>query len=1176
MNTSALKSFAPAVRRQLMEAVERKLDYVLTAGTPDLRSLGIQVAALRREAERNRKALIERVAYTWFNRLAALRFLDARGWHPFKARVLTPTSPEETQPELMRLLRSGSLPEELRPHTDLRRLNDLLDGRLPTAIPGANPQGEVYRGLILASCRFYHALMPFLFEALDDETELLLPDDLLTATSVAEGFRTEITDEDCAEVEVLGWLYQFYISEKKDAVMARKQALPSEDIPAVTQLFTPQWIVRYLVENSLGRLWLRSRPNSRLKEHMPYYVDDPEGQEPAGGLTVATPEEIKLLDPACGSGHMLVYAFVLLVRIYEEEGYSPSEIWEKILIHNLFGLEICPRAAQLASFALVCKAREQSRAAFRRPVQPQVMCLRDVVLTPEEVKGFTEATGVKFNQDELAQLHQFREHTGTFGSLIQPMLDVDKLAALRAKIGDQAPGGDLLVQNTHRNLRLVLDQAEMLSQRYQVAVANPPYIGIKNYAVELKRFIEKNYKAGKRDTYAAFMIRCSRFVSSKAYVAMITLPNWMFHAKLEPLREFLQLNMAPCSLIDNGRGVFGSDFGSCAFIYQNGGCPSYLGRFQMLFDERGDVQSNVDIERRFKERHYFEKRSSDFDAIPGRPMAYWLCEDALSAFQRHAPVSSVATPKHGMSTSDNEEYLRLWHEVGVNRVGFGFTSRSTASNSGLKWFPFNKGGAYRRWYGNNDFVVNWQNDGSEIRQVSNAKYPYLNGNLDYVLGGQDKFFQPGITWSAVTAGSMSMRFFPEGSLFGSTGQSLFPETNELLFPLLAFLNSKAASELVAAMASTLHFNAGMIADLPWVESVSPAYGVPASECVSLSRNSWDNFETSWDFRDLPLLRPGDWEFEPGQRGGPWKGRTLAESWANYAAYCAAAIRRMQELETENNRLWIDAYDLADELTPEVPEGEITLARAEARRDIAAFLSYAVGCMMGRYSLDKPGLILADAGDTLENYLDKIGKPLDALSFAPDEDAIIPVVEGEWFEDGIVTRTREFLRVTFGDAMLNENLRFLEEALGKPLEKYFLSDFYKDHLQTYKKRPIYWLFQSPKKSFSALVYLHRYTRDTVNTLLNKYLRSYIHKLEARIAHLAQVAAVSTSDREKTAARKEAEKLNKALKDCREWERDTLLPLAQQRLAIDLDDGVKVNYQKFNGALAPIPGLELKEE
>ena len=1178
MNTSALKSFAPAVRTQLMEAVERRLDYVLGTDTPDLRQAANQVAVLRRQAGKNRAALIERVAYTWFNRLAALRFLDARGWHPFKARVLTPANPAETQPEILKLLRTGSLPEELRLHTNLQRLNDLLDGRLPTAIAGADPQGEAYRGLILAACRYYHALMPFLFEALDDETELLLPDDLLTATSVAEGFRTEITDDACSEVEILGWLYQFYISEKKDAVMARKKAVPSEDIPAVTQLFTPHWIVRYLVENSLGRLWLRSRPNSRLKEHMPYYVKDPEGQTPAEALTVATAEEIKLLDPACGSGHMLTYAFDLLVKIYEEEGHAPSEIPEKILTHNLFGLEICPRAAQLAQFALVCKAREQSRTAFRRPIQPQIVCLRDVVITPDEVKGFTDATGIKFSQDELSQIHQFRENTETFGSLIQPVLDGKQLACLKVKIGEQAPAGDLLVQNTHRKLRLVLDQAEMLSQRYQVVVANPPYMGGRQLNPEVKDLAEQEYPDAVGDTFAMFIDRSWTLLLESGFHALVTMESWMFLPTFEDLRrEFVEkrelVGIVHMPYLGKGGTAMGISFGTAATIARNS--PPVAGRSAKFFCIRYYELDDEWIPLKFP---LINERTSEMDPltlldIPGAPIAYWVSKKLISVFAEGRLFRDVCDPKQGIATGENDRFLRLWTEISNANFSRNSKSCDDSTLTGCRWFPYSKGGASRKWFGNLELVVDWADNGTEIRSFKNdaGKLKSRPQNLAYQFG-------EAATWSLTSSKveGLTARYRPAGCMFDINGMSAFPKAGLSCEVVTAMLCSRISVECLRFLNPTLAFQSGDIGRIPIPESVPSEVAGCAGKCVALARADWDNFETSWDFRDLPLLRSGDWEVEPGKPGGSWKGCTLAESWANYAAYCTAAIRRMQELETENNRLWIDAYGLQDELTPEVPEDEITLARADKAKDVAAFLSYAVGCMMGRYSLDQPGLILADAGDTVENYLAKVGKPLDQLSFPPDEDAIIPVLEGEWFEDDIVARTREFLRVTFGEATLKENLRFIEESLGKSLEKYFVTDFYKDHLQTYKKRSIYWLFQSPKKGFSALVYLHRYTRDTVNTLLNGYLRDYLKKLESRIVHLTQVEATSTVTKEKTAARKEREKLQKVLKDCQEWERDVILPLAQQRLAIDLDDGVKVNYLKFEGAVQPIPGLAAKED
>ena len=536
MNTSALKSFAPLVRRQLIEAVTRKLDFVLSARTPDyLTTVARQVSALRKLEQEDRAGLIERVAYTWFNRFAALRYIDARGWHPFHARVLTAASSGETQPELLKLARTGALPEELQPHTNPTRLNDLLDGR----IASADPQGEVYRHLVLATCRFYHRLLPDLFERLDDETELLLPDDLLTEQSVVQGFRTEITDEDCAEVEVLGWLYQFYISEKKDEVMGRKTAVPTEDIPAVTQLFTPHWIVRYLVENSLGRLWLLNRPNSRLREQMIYYIEA-EPETATDFLRIEKAEEIRVLDPAVGSGHMLTYAFDLLFAMYEEEGHAPSEIASLILAHNLHGIEICPRAAQMASLALVLKAREKSSRYFyaNKLVHPRILSTEDVRFSEGELKDYVDALnlGELFNSPVTQLLSQFSE-AKTLGSLMRPCLDPNGIEYIRDAIRAKSVDGHLFLHHTHEKVVTALNLAQALSSQFHVVVANPPYMGSKAMNSTLSQFAVDHYPESKADLFAMFLMRNLEFVRPNGLTAMITMQSWMFLSEYERLRE---------------------------------------------------------------------------------------------------------------------------------------------------------------------------------------------------------------------------------------------------------------------------------------------------------------------------------------------------------------------------------------------------------------------------------------------------------------------------------------------------------------------------------------------------------------------------------------------------------------------------------------------------------------
>ena len=1174
MNTSALKTFAPAVRQQLMEAVTRKLDFALTAQTPDyLTTFAPQVAALRKLAQADRSGLIERVAYTWFNRFAALRFMDARGWHPFRARVLTPASAAETQPELLKVTRTGALPEELKSHTDPARLNDLLDGR----IPSPDPQGEVYRHLVLAACRFYHALLPNLFEKLDDETELLLPDDLLTEHSVVHGFRTEISDEDCgdgqrANVEILGWLYQFYISERKDQVMARKSAVPTEDIPAVTQLFTPHWIVRYLVENSLGRLWLLNRPGSRLREHMPYYIEgekDAPGGSPDDFLKITRPEEIRLCDPAVGSGHMLTYAFDLLTLIYEEEGYAPTEIPALILRHNLHGLEICPRAAQLAELALVFKAREKSRRFFQPEhlVRPRIIELRDVRFAENELRDYIHALGLGdlFNQPMLRLLHQFEE-AKNFGSLIQPCLNERSIAEVLGAIEAIDLGGQLFLIETQLKILRVLEQAEALTQRYHVVVANPPYLNEGNMNALMKVFAGKTYPDSKADLFAMFIQRNLCLTLRDGLVGMITMQSWMFISTYQRLRlRILDDSFFAC-MGHLGPRAFDSISGEVVqttmFVVQNASRPGRKSVFQNLVAGRSESEKEAVC---LRGENLFEIDQSTLKQIGGNPICYWVSSAVRNAFVSLPKLSDCAEPRVGLQTSNNQRFIRLWHEIGLGNSSLSEMSKyAEAIKAGKKWFPHNKGGENLKWYGSNAHVVNWRENGKDIKdeKAENLRLGLIE-KKNSECWNSEFYFREGITWTRMSSGKIRIRFSPRGFVFDTAAPTIFSDEESGLF-FLGLLNSAVAQAFAEILNPTLSFQSGDIRRIPVVNDRSFFDPSTVRDILAAYRADWDNFETSWDFRDQPLLRPG------------LKSATLEASWRNWEAQSTAAIRRMQELETENNRLFIAAYGLDGELQPEVPEAQITLARAEARRDMAAFLSYAVGCMMGRYSPDHPGLILANAGDTLREFLEKVGKPLVELTFAPDEDGIIPVLDGEWFEDDIVARTRDFLRATFGEATLRENLRYLEDSLGKDLRKYFLNDFYKDHLQTYKKRPIYWLVQSPKKGFSALVYVHRYTKDTVNTLLNKYLREYIKKIDGKISHLEMVGASADSTRERASANKELEKLRKILKDCQDWERDTFLPLAQKRLEIDLDDGVKANYLRFGNALAAIPGLATKEK
>jgi hypothetical protein len=698
MDTSKLKSFAPAVRRKLHEAIGRKLDIVLAAQTPDLRTTyEKQVASLREKSQKNRKALIEEAAYTWFNRLTALRYLDAQSWHPFNAKILMPAAPGETQPEILKMVNAGSMPEELKEPSNHRRIMDLLNRN----IPSQNPEQEAYRLLVLGACRFYHATLPSIFAKVDDETELLLPDDLLGDLSIAAGFRAEIQDADCDDVEVIGWLYQFYISEEKDTVMARKSAVPTEDIPAVTQLFTPHWIVRYLVENSLGSLWLLNRPKSGLKAHMPYYI---EGGTKKDFLKITKPEEIKLVDPAVGSGHMLTYAFDLLYLIYEEEGYPASDIPGLILKNNLHGIEICPRAAQLAELTLALKARKKARRFFQPGVfvRPQITELKQIQFNGDELREYIEELKLVtlFDQGVITLLHQFEE-AKNYGALIQPSLEERAIVNLRHAIETKDLGGQLFLHETHYKVLRVLKQAEVLTQRYHVVVANPPYMGLQGFNGSLKTFSKENYDDFKTDLFSMFIARALCLVSANGFLALMTPFTWMFLSSYEKVRIKLILENSIQSLI---RPEYHSFFDSafvpiCAFAVQRNFSPDNLGSFIDLNSFLGaEVQAEKALEaiREVECTWRFNRRTSEFAKIPGSPIAYAISPNAVSLFESSPPLSSVASPKQGLITGDNQSFLRFWQEVEFGRIGLGCMTSGAACNSGRRWFPHHKGGAFRK------------------------------------------------------------------------------------------------------------------------------------------------------------------------------------------------------------------------------------------------------------------------------------------------------------------------------------------------------------------------------------------------------------------------------------------------------------------------------------------------
>ena len=1154
METTKLKDFAQYARRYLIEQVSAKLKLVLAKDSAARRENKRAVTELEKQIhDSSQLQVIEQVAYTWFNRFVALRFMDVNRYN--RIGVVSPVD-GQSQPEILAEAKMGHIDEGIMPEKAREQVLAFLAGTTPSR----DPQQEAFRLLLVAACNDYHNTMPYLFEKIADFTELLMPDDLLSSNSILAYTREAMTPNVCQDVEVVGWIYQFYISEKKDEVfegLKKNKKITPENIPAATQLFTPHWIVRYLVENSLGRLWMLNRPHSRLSEQMDYYIKP---QQPeADFLKISSPEEIKVCDPACGSGHMLVYAFDLLYAIYEEEGYETSEIPEKILTHNLYGIEIDDRAGELAAFALTMKARGKKRRFFRKPVQPNICVLVNIHFENDDLQSYMDEVGrdlfiVNFEKT----LHQF-EKANNFGSLIRPVLnDADAILHL---LDAMNISGNMFLEATHKKVLQVIKQADYLSPKYHVVIANPPYMGGKGMNNQLKVFSQDNYPDSKSDFFAMFMERGFELIQRFGYNAMVTMESWMFLSSYEKLRAKLLntsslLSMVHMPYLGKGSTSMGINFGTSAtvFHYNTNANMNMKGHFCCVrYYETDDY--GVPFEFPVKNERLGYASASDFKKILGSPIAYWVSEAELNCFSLFPAISEVAFSSNGVQTGKNDVYVRTWAEISQNKVN-------------TKWFPYNKGGQFRKWYGNLEFYVNWENKGEEIKAEKNS-----------CTRGEEFYLRQGITWSDITSGRLSCRLMPEGCIFDASGPSAFFETEKMNYIGLALLNTKFADYWSKILNPTFHFQQGDFRRL----TLSPQYisnqTINVAETLTkLSKMDWNFSEISWDFANCPLLQ------------GDYQQSSLKELYSQLRTQWHQITLEMQRLEEENNHIFIEAYGLQNELTPEVPLKEITLTcnphyrygdgkcAEEQEKLLLAdtmkeFISYAVGCMFGRYALNKPGLIIANHGETIEDYSQRVPESI----FPAEEDNVIPILDDDWFADDISGRFRKFLKVTLTEELYEVNLDFLETAIGKDIGKYFLKDFYNDHVKRYKKRPIYWLFSSPRGSFNALIYMHRYRTDTVSVVLNDYLREYRNKLSSRKSHLEQIS-ISTSalQSEKTKALRDIEKLKKIIEELEDYEREVIYPLAAKKLDIDLDDGVKVNYAKFGMALKKIPGLDVAEE
>ena len=1129
--------------------------------------------------------VIEEVAYTWFNRLIAIRFMEVNDYLPSHIRVLSSES-GKLEPDLVTTPFDAELPFTAEGEAQIFQLKQ--DNKLD----------EVFRILFLKQCNALNEILPALFEKTKNYTELLLSLSVTNQDGVVYHLIHDIPEDDFniergGQVEIIGWLYQYYNTEPKAAAFAKNGKITKEEIPAVTQLFTPDWIVRYMVENSLGRLWVEGHPECGLKENWKYYLEEAQ-QEPEVQAKLAeirkeyaalNPEDIKLIDPCMGSGHILVYAFDVLMQIYESAGYSQRDAAKSILEHNIYGLDIDDRAYQLAYFAVMMKARQYNRRILNGENTCHVYAIQESnSINRAHLKYFGAGMDDIEKNDAKMQLEGLLD-TLTDAKEYGSILNVEgyNWDLLRRFVAAEDTDGQISmdsvgVEDTAEQLNRLIDIGKTMARKYWVTCTNPPYAGTSNLSANVNNFVKKNYPDSKADLYAVFIERCRQMTVNNGFQAMITQQSWMFLSSFERLRKKMMLTET-VNMAHLGARAFeeigGEVVQTTAFVRCANHVEGYKGTYCRLIDPPSQ-QGKEDMFLS-GENHYMVEQQQ-FARIPGESVAYWLSSAFMKLFEG-TKVSDLGETREGLSPADNDRFLRLWPEVESEKWN-------------KKWFPYTKGGNYRKWYGNNDYMVNWENDGLEIKNnidKATGRIRSHNYNGEYAL-------KEGFTWTAISTSVTSFRYVEGGFLFDSAGSMGFAYSRENLKYIIANLNSKIAEEAFRFISPTIKFMPGQVASIPCNVDYGKRDEVTsiADELIAFSKSDWDSFETSWDFKKHPLLRNVS---------------TISEAFAQWQAECDDRFNQLKANEEELNRIFIDIYGLQDELTTEVEDKDVTVRKADLQRDIKSLLSYAVGCMFGRYSLDKPGLIFAGGNfDSVywkykgQAALDENDSPIEGgyagislaeyhypkfhdtddwetatwLSYEPDVDNVIPITDEEYLDDDIVSRLCTWLKAVYGADTLEANLDYIAKALGNKgstsreiIRNYFLNDFFKDHCQTYSvtgsgKRPIYWLFDSGKQNgFKALVYLHRYTPDTIGNLRIDYLHKMQRVYESEINRMQDMMDHSENAREVAAASKRKDKLAKQLKECREYD-EKISHLALSRIELDLDDGVKVNYRKLQTA------------
>lgn len=1123
--------------------------------------------------------VIEEVAYTWFNRLIAIRFMEVNDYLPSHIRVLSSES-GKLEPDLVTTPFDAELPFTAEEEAQIFQLKQ--DNKLD----------EVFRILFLKQCNALNEILPALFEKTKNYTELLLSLSVIDQDGVVYHLIHDIPEDDFniergGQVEIIGWLYQYYNTEPKAAAFAKNGKITKEEIPAVTQLFTPDWIVRYMVENSLGRLWVEGHPECGLKENWKYYLEEAQ-QEPEVQAKLAeirkeyaalNPEDIKLIDPCMGSGHILVYAFDVLMQIYESAGYSQRDAAKSILENNIYGLDIDDRAYQLAYFAVMMKARQYNRRILNGENSCHVYAIQESnSVNRAHLKYFgagmddIEKNAAKMQLEGLLDTLTDAKEYGSILNVESYNWDLLRRFVAAEDTAGQISMDSVGVEDTAEQLNRLIDIGETMARKYWVTCTNPPYAGTSNLSANVNNFVKKNYPDSKADLFAVFIERCRQMTVNNGFQAMITQHAWMFLSSFEKLREKMMLTET-VNMAHLGARAFeeigGEVVQTTAFVRCANHVEGYKGTYCRLIEPTSQ-QGKADMF--ISGQNQYRVGQISFSKIPGVPVAYWISPEVLKLFDERT-VGSIADAKSGMTTTDNTRFLRLWEEVNCQKIGFGYGNIADTQDMKYKWFPFCKGGDFRRWAGNESFVVNWFNNGEEIRIAAEGATGGRLVNIDCAL-------RECLVWTKISSANISLRMKKQGIFFSDAAPGVFAN-RETLYYLLALLNTKYANEIIKLINPTLNFVPGAVSSVPVKKDEKNKGKIIeiAEGNVQLSEQDWDSFETSWDFKKHPLLQNVS---------------TISEAFNQWQTERDDRFNQLKTNEEELNRIFIDIYGLQDELTPEVEDKDVTVRKADLQRDIKSLLSYAVGCMFGRYSTYKDGLLFAGEPYSLQAFVDKMNERPGTISaeelerayrnegivvdemFFPDADNVIPITDEEYLDDDIVSRLCAWLKAVYGADTLEANLDYIAKALGNKgstsreiIRNYFLNDFFKDHCQTYSvtgsgKRPIYWLFDSGKQNgFKALVYLHRYTPDTIGNLRIDYLHKMQRVYESEINRMQDMMDHSGNAREVAAASKRKDKLAKQLKECREYD-EKISHLALSRIELDLDDGVKVNYRKLQTA------------